>query len=56
MSHGNARLTPAGWLLLVRRVAEGEPQAEVARQMRLGPSVVASISHHTPVTHHVSLP
>ena len=30
MSHGNARLTPAGRLLLVRRVAAGEPRAEVA--------------------------
>ena len=41
MSHGNARLTPAGRLLLVRRVAAGEPQAEVARQMRLSRGTVA---------------
>ena len=41
MSHANARLTPAGRLLLVRRVAAGEPQAEVARQMRLSRGTVA---------------
>lgn len=40
MSHGNARLTPAGRLLLVRRVAAGEPQAEVACQMRLSRGTV----------------
>ena len=41
MSHANARLTPAWRLLLVRRVAAGEPQAEVARQMRLSRGTVA---------------
>ena len=41
MSHGNARLTPAGRLLLVRRVAAGEPQAEATRQMRLSRGTVA---------------
>ena len=41
MSHGNACLTPAGRLLLVRRVAAGEPRAEVARQMRLSRGTVA---------------
>ena len=40
MSHGNARLTPAGRLLLVRRVAAGEPQAEATRQMRLSRGTV----------------
>ena len=35
MSHANALLTPAGRLLLVQRIQEGMPQAEVARQMRL---------------------
>ena len=41
MSHANARLTPAGRLLLVQRVAAGEPQAEVARQMNLSRGTVA---------------
>ena len=41
MSHANARLTPAGRLLLVQRVAAGEPQAEVARQMKLSRGTVA---------------
>ncbi len=41
MSHGNARLTPAGRLLLVQRVAAGEPQAEATCQMRLSPATVA---------------
>ena len=41
MSHGNARLTPAGRLLLVRRVAAGEPQAEATCQMRLSRGTVA---------------
>ncbi len=42
MSHANARLTPAGRLLLVQRVAAGEPQAEVARQMKAVRVVVSS--------------
>jgi len=41
MSHGNARMTPAGRLLLVQRVTAGEPQAEVARQMRLSRATMA---------------
>ncbi len=42
MSHANACLTPAGRrLLLVQRVAAGEPQAEVARQMKLSRGTVA---------------
>ncbi len=41
MSHANAGLTPAGRLLLVQRVAAGEPQAEVARQMKLSRGTVA---------------
>ncbi len=41
MSHANARLTPAGRLLLVQRVAAGEPQAEAARQMVLSRGTVA---------------
>ena len=41
MSHGNAMLTPAGRLLMVQRVAAGEPQAEVARQMNLSRATVA---------------
>ena len=45
MSHANARLTPAGRLLLVRRVAAGEPQAEATRQMRLSRATVAKWWH-----------
>ena len=41
MSHANARLTPAGRLLMVRRVEAGMPQAHVARQMGLSPGTVA---------------
>ena len=41
MSHGNARLTPAGRLLLVQRVAAGELQAEATRQMRLSRATMA---------------
>lgn len=35
MSHANARLMPAGRLLMVRRVELGMPQANVAVQMGL---------------------
>ena len=41
MSHANAPLTPAGRLLMVRRVEAGMPQAHVARQMRLSRGTVA---------------
>ena len=41
MSYANARLTPAGRLLLVHRVAAREPQAEVARQISLLRGTVA---------------
>ncbi len=41
MSHANAGLAPAGWLLLVQRVAGGTSQAEVARQMGLSRGTVA---------------
>ena len=41
MSHANARLTPTGRLLLVQRIQEGMPQAEVARQMRMSRGTVA---------------
>ncbi|WP_146805241.1 helix-turn-helix domain-containing protein, partial [Cellulomonas persica] len=33
MSHANARLTPAGRLVLVRRIAAGRPVAHVAAEM-----------------------
>ena len=45
MSHDNAMLTPAGRLLMVRRVAAGQPQAEVARQMNLSRATVAKWWH-----------
>ncbi len=41
MSHANARLTPAGRLLMVRRIEAGMPQAHVARQMGLSRGTVA---------------
>ncbi len=41
MSHANARLTPAEQPMLVPRVAAGEPQAEVARRMKLSRGTVA---------------
>ena len=41
MSHANAPLTPAGRVLMVRRVEAGMPQAHVARQMRLSRGAVA---------------
>ena len=41
MSHANAPLTPAGGLLMVRRVEAGMPQAHVARQMALSRGTVA---------------
>jgi len=41
MSHPNARLTPATRLELVRQVAAGWPQAEVARQFRVSRATVA---------------
>ena len=45
MSHGNAMLTPAGRLLMVQRVAAGEHQAEVARQMNLSRATVSKWWH-----------
>ena len=33
MSHANARLTPAGRLILVQRIATGRPAAHVAAEM-----------------------
>ena len=41
MSHPNARLTPVTRLELVRQVAAGWPQAEVARQFRVSRATVA---------------
>ena len=41
MSHANARLTPAGRLLMVQRIEAGMPQAHVARQMGLSRGTVA---------------
>ena len=41
MSHANARLTPAGRLILVERIEAGTTQAEVARQMHLSRGTVA---------------
>ena len=35
MSHASARLAPTGGLLMVQRVDEGMPRADVARQMRM---------------------
>ena len=35
MSHANARLTPAGRLVLVERIAAGRPAAHVAAEMRV---------------------
>ena len=45
MSHANARLTPAGRLLLVERIEAGTTQAEVARQMGLSRGTVAKWWH-----------
>ncbi|MGC5028107.1 helix-turn-helix domain-containing protein [Tsukamurella sp. DT100] len=33
MSHANARLTPAGRLIMVERIAAGRPVAHVAAEM-----------------------
>ena len=41
MSRAKAPLTPAGGLLMVRRVEAGTPQADVARQMSLSGGAVA---------------
>ncbi len=41
MSHANAKFTPAGRLLMVRRVEAGMPQAHVAAQMGLSRGTVA---------------
>ena len=41
MSHANARFTPAGRLLMIRRIEAGMPQAHVARQMSLSRGTVA---------------
>ncbi len=45
MSHANARLTPAGRLLVVQRIQGGMPQAHVAAQMGLSLSTVAKWWH-----------
>ena len=45
MPHANARLTPAGRLLLVERIEAGTTQAEVARQMGLSRGTVANWWH-----------
>ena len=45
MSHANARLTPAGRLILVERIEAGTTQAEVARQMHLSRGTVAKWWH-----------
>lgn len=45
MSHANARLTPAGRLLVVQRIQGGMPQAHVAAQMGLSRSTVAKWWH-----------
>ena len=39
MSHANARITPAGRLLIVQRIEAGMPLAHVARQMGLSRGV-----------------
>lgn len=41
MSHPNAKLTPAGRLLIIRQLEDGFTQAEVARRMYLSRSTVA---------------
>ena len=41
MSHANARFDSRGRLLLVQRVAAGEPQAEATRQVRLSRGTMA---------------
>ncbi len=41
MSHANAKFTPAGRLLMVRRVEAGMPQAHVAAQMGVSRGTVA---------------
>ncbi len=41
MSHPNAKLTPAGRLLLIQQIQDGYSQAEVARRMYLSRSTVA---------------
>ena len=43
MSHANARLTPAGRLLMVQRIEAGMPQAHVASQMGLSRGTVAPL-------------
>ena len=45
MSHANARLTPAGRLILVERIEAGTTQAEVARQMHFSRGTVAKWWH-----------
>ena len=41
MSHANARFDSRGRLLLVQKVAAGEPQAEATRQVRLSRGTMA---------------
>src|SRR5688572_15806207 len=41
MSHPNAKLTPAGRLLLIQQLEDGFTQAEVARRMYLSRSTVS---------------
>lgn len=55
MSHANARLTPAGRLLLVERVEAGTTQAEVACQMGLSRGMVAKWWHRYQAEGHVGL-
>lgn len=43
--HANARLTPAGRLLMIERVAAGTPQAHVAAQMGVSRGTVAKWWH-----------
>ena len=48
MSHANARLTPAGRLLLVQRIEAGTTQVELARQTGLYTGTVACRRCHPP--------
>src|SRR5687768_5995760 len=41
MSHANAKLTPAGRLLVIQQIEDGFSQAEVARRMYLSRSTVS---------------
>ncbi len=41
MAHANAKLTPAGRLLIIQQIQDGYSQAEVARRMYLSRSTVS---------------